>query len=105
MPRFLTSKLVLIGYLFTTVILTAHYNGNLKAATAVPKVTPKYTSLEDLVADDGTTILLHQGTAFERNLEVRSEDLPLCTMSHRTISDNCLAKVSQKCQCFISNVV
>ena len=71
MPRFLTSQLIFIGYLFTTVLITAHYNGNLKAATAVPKVTPKYTNLEDLVADDGTTILVHQGTAVKAALEVR----------------------------------
>ena len=73
MPRSLTSQLVFIGYLFTTVLITAHYNGNLKAATAVPKVIPKYTNLEDLVADDGTTILLHQGSSIKSTLEVRSE--------------------------------
>ena len=90
-PKFLTSQLVFLGYLFTIVLIVAHYNGNLKAATLVPKVAPKYTSLNDLAADGGTTIVLTESTAIRATLEVRYEDLyiqfhnivfSLCCITH-----------------------
>ena len=72
-PRFWTSRLVFVGYLLASVLIIAHYNGNLKAATAAPKVTQKYTSLEDLVADEQTTFIVNGGAAVRGQLEVRLE--------------------------------
>ena len=72
-PRLWTSRLVFVGYLLTSVLIIAHYNGNLKAATAAPKVTQKYTSLEDLVADEKTTFIINKGSAIRGQLEVRLE--------------------------------
>ena len=70
-PKPMSSKCIVVAYVFTIFLVVACYHGNMKAAMAAPRIKPRFSSLAELAEDNETVILMYGGGSPRSTIEVR----------------------------------